>query len=110
VDWSDATTSALRRQFTRYDDADVRIPASLARRYVRAGKAEKTAKQRRQQAGNEIRALLGNASRAVAKDADGSIRKVLTRSGGPRAGYTVDPQEWVETMRPASGRQAWQGK
>lgn len=101
VDWSPATARALQRRFTGYEDRDVKIPYRLASRLVNAKAAKKAAERRIGLAQNQIRARLGNAARAVATDPySGELTTVVTRSGGPRAGFTVDPIDWIETMRP----------
>ena len=73
-------TDTLRALHPDLDDAEVIIPRSLARRYVRAGRAKRKAEARLRGAQNEIRARMGRAQRAMAYDDAGELVKVCSRS------------------------------
>lgn len=82
VDDRPATTDTLRRLHPSLEDRDVTVPRALARRYLRARLAKAAAEARLRQAQNELRARMGSAARAVARDDDGRITKVCSRSIG----------------------------
>jgi hypothetical protein len=99
VDWSPATAARLQQLYP-LQHKTVRVPVSLARRWKRAKRAEDKAKRAVSQCKNELRARAQGADTIVAHDpTTGTDRVVVKRTGGPKAGYSVAPQEFVETMR-----------
>jgi putative phage-type endonuclease len=83
IDWSPATTRALKAIHPDIADTSVSIPLGLARRYRRARLAKAAAKQRLGQVENEIRGRMGGAKYAVVKSM-GAEHRVLSRSQFPR--------------------------
>jgi hypothetical protein len=100
VDWSDSTAKTLQALYPIQEGTEARIPARLARRLIAAKAAKAAAEERIGQAQNEIRARAGQAQDIIAYDPiTDSVRRVVRRTGGPRAGFSVAPLEWVEAMR-----------
>jgi hypothetical protein len=99
VDWSPATAARLQQLYP-LERRTVRVPVSLARRWKAAKRAEDRAKRLVSQCKNELRNRAQGADTIVAHDpTTGTERVVVKRTGGPKAGYTVAPQPFVETMR-----------
>jgi len=71
VDWHADTTAALKRIHARVEHRDARIPKSLARRLRRAYAARRAAERRFKQAENEVRELMGPATRAITRGSRG---------------------------------------
>lgn len=86
VDWSGATTRALKRLHPSVTDEVVEVSADLAAEWATAKAAEKAAKQRVAAIENALRAAIG-----TAKAASHDGRRIATRSVFDRAGYTVQP-------------------
>lgn len=102
LDWKPSTTAALRRLYPRViEGKQARVPGRLAGRYQRARAASAKAEERLKLAQNELRYLGGDAEELIAYDPiTGLDAVVCKRSGGPRAGYSVEPLDWVERMLP----------
>jgi hypothetical protein len=99
VDWSPATAARIASLYP-LRNAKARVPMSLARRWKSAKRAEAKAKRAVDQCKNELRRRAEGADTIVAYDPLTATDRVLVkRSGGPKAGYSVAPQEFVETMR-----------
>lgn len=104
VDWTPATTATLKALYQRIDpDASVRVTARLGHRYHAARRAVAAAEKRLAQAQNEIRSHAGNAKTITARNpVTKAVETVARRTGYPRAGYSVPPNEWVEVMNPGA--------
>ena len=93
MDWTPATTAALKTLYAGEPGGEVAIPVKLARRYRDARIAKATADRRLGQAVNEILALAGNA-RVVTAGKRGRYRRddtrVATRTRGPRRSYDTE--------------------
>jgi hypothetical protein len=100
VDWTPACTATLKQMYSGITDERVRVPARLADQYQAARAAAKLAERRLRLAQNRLRERLGFAGVAYALDKDGHEITVCSRSASPRAGYSVDPSDRVETMSP----------
>ena len=93
IDWTEATTQALRELHPDLVDREVTIPVRLAARYRKAHAALDAAKRRSKQAENEIRQRLGNGR--IVTDPAGNV--VATRQRYdvaarviPHKAYSVD--------------------
>lgn len=75
-DWTASTKRALHRLHPKVEDIEAVIPKGLADEYARAVRAYRKAERRREAAGNEILARIGDARYAVTRDG----RRVATRS------------------------------
>lgn len=97
-----ATTRAL---IQRYPDLDpsrsARVPYRLACRWRRAARAEARAKASRKRYENELRARAGDAGVWTAWQPGTGEVKIATHAASPRAGFTVDPNPRVDTVRPS---------
>lgn len=76
IDDTTPTTDALRAVQPLLDDADVEIPAELAKAYERAVASSTAAEKRKILAANRIRKALGNHKRATFNGATYAIRSV----------------------------------
>lgn len=88
VDWSPATTAALKTLYSAEPAGTARIPAKLARRYKRTRAAKKAAERRFDQTVNEMLAIAGDAKYIVTGDrpvrsSDQNVT-VATRTRSPR--------------------------
>jgi putative phage-type endonuclease len=93
VDWSQATTSALKALHPSLKDVDVAVPLTLARQYRAACVAVERAEHRKRLAENLLRARLGTGRRVT--DPAGNVvavRQVYDVSGKTieRKPFTVD--------------------
>jgi hypothetical protein len=102
VDWRPSTAETLKHLYPDISpDQRVRVPYRLGFRMHRARRAQAAAERRVKQAQNEIRLLAGHAGQVTCWDPAMKRERVLvTRSAGPRAGYSVPPSDRVEAMRP----------
>jgi putative phage-type endonuclease len=93
VDWTPATTAALKTLYKDEPDGSVAIPVKLARRYRDAKAAEKRAKRRVGLATNQILDLAGNA-KYITVGQRGRYRlnddRVASRSVSNRTSYDHD--------------------
>jgi hypothetical protein len=98
IDWTPATTAALRRQYDKYD-GEAKVDMGLAARYHAARLAAAAARQQLEQCKNELRAAGGNAKRLLALDPiTGTERTVATRSGSLVREHTVR-EFWRDEIR-----------
>lgn len=90
VDWSPATTAALKARYQAEPDGEAAIPVKLARRYRAARLAKIAAEQRLGQAVNEMLALAGDAKYLTIgtnSNATGRGERVAVRHRYPRTSY-----------------------
>lgn len=107
VDGLPATIAALKRQFTDLDpDKRARVPLWKVRWWRLAARAEEAAKLRKERWLNELRLAAGDAGIWTVFDPRTGMEEVVaSHSASPRAGYSVDPKERVDTVRPS---RTWQ--
>jgi putative phage-type endonuclease len=96
IDWTPATTRALKTLHPGFEEQSVRIPKNLALRYRRAQEAMEVAKHRLGQASNEVLARMGDCRWAVVTDG-GTEYKVVTRS---RYDRTTLSSEYIRDRHP----------
>jgi predicted phage-related endonuclease len=102
IDASEATTTALKQVHGVDPDATAIVPHRLAARWARARAAEGRARERKQRYLNQLLARAGAAATWYVRDpASGELAKIATRSASPRAGYWVNPNPRVDSVRPA---------
>lgn len=93
MDWTPATTAALKTLYRDEPEGEVAIPVKLARKYRAARIAKVAAEQRLGQATNEMLALAGNA-KYLTVGQRGKYRKnddrIATRSVGKRRTYDTE--------------------
>jgi YqaJ-like viral recombinase domain len=102
VDWTPEATRTLWARNPGVDDAAVRVPWGLARRYHRAGIAAGKADRRRKLAANQLLDRAGTAARLVAVNpATGDEVLVATRQVSPRRAYSVAAHPGVQKLDPS---------
>lgn len=93
VDWTPATTSALKTMYQDAPEGEVAVPVKLARQYRDARRAKVAAERRFNQAVNEMLALAGNA-KYITLGQRGRYRldtsRVASRSVAPRRSYDTE--------------------
>lgn len=95
-----ATTRALKARWTGAEDAEVQVPATMARQYRAALAAERRAAERKTLAVNRLLERLGDARYAVH---DG--QRLAVRSVYDRKGYTVRPKTGIVSLRPVEQKE-----